>query len=187
MAIPRIWVLMGFKSVGKSTIGQALAQVMHCHFFDLDRLMEEGYHDQHQSSLTSRQIMYKHGEKFFSQLEHMALTQMLNGQTENCVLALGGRTPLNKKNQWALKNSHVNCLLIYLQARKDEVFARMMKNGRPAFISEGKDTKKIFSELWNKRLPVYEQLADITVANTGNINQCTNKILKKIKQRGELL
>jgi len=185
MTHPRIWALMGFKAVGKTTVGQTLAQELQCRFFDLDRLIEKKYDAQQQSSLTCRQIMRKQSEEFFSELEHLALTQFIDDQTEDCVLALGGRTPLNKKNQQILKNPQSNCVLIYLEARRDQVFIRMMENGRPAFIPPEADAKKIFDDLWDMRSPVYERLADITIVNTEIIKKAVNEILKNLQKRGD--
>ena len=186
MIIPHIWTLMGFKSVGKSTIGVALARALTCDFFDLDRLIEEQYHSQYRSSLTYRQIMHRHGEKFFSTLEHRALTTMIRHQSENCILALGGRTILYEKNRSVLKSNRIKCTLIYLKADKNEVFSRMMHHGRPAFIPTTENARDFFNALWNKRIPVYQSFANITIWNMGDIKKITNEILYQLRKRGEL-
>ncbi|MCP3680218.1 MAG: hypothetical protein GY821_10195 [Gammaproteobacteria bacterium] len=182
MVNPTTLVLMGFKGVGKSAVAKQLAAKLQRPFIDLDKQIEAQYVEQFHQSLSYRQIMAQHGADVFHTLEHEALRQAI--LCRDSVLALGGRTPLAADNQALLSSAANPCLLIYLQAPAAEVFARIMANGRPAFFPAHEDPQQTFERLWQARIPIYQQLADITIDNSGSVMQSVEKILQQLSQCG---
>ena len=103
-------ILLGFKHVGKSTVGKHLGKKLQMPFIDLDDRIKENYHRQQGEALSCREIFHRHGETFFRDCETQALREVL--RLSPAVIAVGGGTPLRPENQNLLK-SH---LLIYLTA-----------------------------------------------------------------------
>ena len=69
---------------------------------------------------------------------------------------------------------------MHVKAPRSIVFERIMINGKPAFFPEEEDAFDHFQKLWNKRLPVFEQLAKITVNNESSIDALTDEVLKQL-------
>ena len=90
-------ILMGFKHVGKSVIGKNLSEKLKVPFIDLDHTIEMLYENTYSKKNTCRQIMQKHGEKFFRYLEMNALSETLD--VKPSIISLGGGTPLIVENQ----------------------------------------------------------------------------------------
>ncbi len=145
--------LMGFKNVGKTRVGRRLAYDLDMPFVDLDEFVEQKY------GKSGKKIVEENGEKFFRELEHEALKKVLS-ETDSCVLALGGGTPIYKKNRRLLKNVY----LIHVTDTKERVLARIKDEGRPAFFGPG-SLEQNFEKFWAERIPVYEELADKTLKN----------------------
>jgi shikimate kinase len=167
-------ILIGFKCVGKTAIGQALSRKLHLPFYDLDDMIEQAYHQNMGESLNCRQIFKKSGIEYFRQLESIVLKQSLSvGQ---CVLSVGGGTPLTAENQLHIARGHV----IHIQAPKGLVFERIMITGRPAFFPEGEEAYEAFLRIWEERAPIYQQLADQLVMNTGTIETAVAHITSQL-------
>ncbi len=164
-------LLIGFKHVGKSVIGKALAQTLHRPFIDLDQRIETHYEVQQTSKIDCRNIMEKQGERFFRKLEQEALTQAL--ETQPAVISLGGGTPLNPENAPLLRP---HCI-IHIQAPRGIVFERIMVNGRPPFFPLNKNPYEAFLALWMQREPIYQQYQNLLVENTSSVEEAVKQIL----------
>ena len=82
-------ILTGMMGVGKSTIGKKLARKLKLKFIDIDRLIEK----KEKSSIS--EIFSQNGESYFRKIEKNITLEEL--KKDNCVIALGGGTFLNKK------------------------------------------------------------------------------------------
>jgi shikimate kinase len=167
-------ILIGFKHAGKSTIGRALAARMNSTFCDLDQQIEQHYQHQYHEALSCRRIMQEHGETFFRQLEHNVLATTLHN--EPGIIALGGGTPLTLENQTLIKTNTI----VHLIAPQDIVFARIMAGGRPAFFPADQDPHPYFLALWEKRIPIYQELAHYSVMNDKPIMDTIDTIMRMI-------
>lgn len=174
-AMDKHFILIGFKHVGKSVIGQQLAVNIGRPFIDLDRQIEQLFKQTCQPSLSARQIMQNHGEAHFRQLEHQALVTTLAEKPS--VIALGGGCPLALNNQILLKPH----LLIYITAPPDKVFERIMASGQPAFFSSTKDPHATFNTLWQARAKIYQSLASFSVANQSSIEAAVLEIIETLQ------
>lgn len=171
-------ILLGFKHVGKSTVGKHLGKRMQMPFIDLDDRIKENYHRQQGEALSCREIFHRHGENFFRDYETEALREVL--QQSPAVIALGGGTPLRPENQNLLK-SH---LLVYLTAEPQVIYKRMIARGVPAFFPKEQDPQQFFQQLWSQREKVYAKLANITVDNTHAVAQTVALILRSLEKTG---
>ena len=82
-------ILIGYKSVGKSAIGKALAHDSRMNFIDLDEVVEELFKGSTGLSRNCRQIMLTVGQAEFRELERKALDKVLKCP-HSSVISLGG-------------------------------------------------------------------------------------------------
>jgi shikimate dehydrogenase len=139
--------LIGFKHVGKSSFGRALATHLALPFADLDELIEA-------KAGRSVQALHKQDPEEFRAMEREVLKENLGFEG---VLALGGGTPMH--NQDLLEGQ----VCIHLTAGQTQVWSWIQQSGSQLFPN-----KEAFQESWAKRLPVYEALASLTLHNTND-------------------
>ncbi len=168
-------ILVGFKNVGKSSIGAVLATRLKRPFIDLDDQIVAFNLERTGEKLSCREIMKIHGEEFFRQIERQVLDKILS-LNEGMVLALGGGTPMLSANRELMKDH----LIVHVCAPKSIVFERIMINGKPAFFPKNKESFDSFQELWTQRQPIFEQMADITVSNKGSIDEAVENIKRAL-------
>lgn len=168
-------ILIGFKHVGKSTIGHALAQQLSLPFIDLDQHIEKQFAAQYLQQLSCRDITLQKGESFFRHIEFQSLQDTL--QMTPMVLALGGGTPLYPASKPLLANH----FLIHLTASPSLVYQRILATGRPAFFPENENPLILFNQLWEERQKIYSQLTHVTVYNDNAIATTVTDILRRLK------
>lgn len=154
--------LIGMKHCGKTTLGAAVAAKWHCPFYDVDRMIESHYACDTGERLGFREIFAKRGEDYFRELETQVVCELYLRVSESkgsCVIAVGGRTALNKKVDDLLSALG---LIIYLEVSPEELLARVTRAGLPPFLDE-KDPAKHFLDLCRERAPHYQRLANVTV------------------------
>jgi shikimate kinase len=157
---------MGFKHVGKSVIGQVLAQRLNLPYYELDAAIESLYQQRTGQVATCRQIVADNGEAFFRNLETEALQYTL-GRVAG-VVALGGGAVMADTNR-SLIRAHIP---VHITAPKDTVRKRVTAAAWPQAAH--------FEEIWQERDPVYRQLAKITIENT-TIENAVNSLVPLIK------
>ncbi len=168
-------IIIGFKHAGKTLLGERLSLRLNRPFVDLDSEIIRLHTTQCGKEQTCREILQHHGEEFFRALESDALKEILTENTP-LILALGGGTPLMKRNQALLKGQQI----VHVTAPRSIVFERIMINGKPAFFSQEKDAFDQFQELWEQRMPVFEELAGISVNNEGTIDSLAEEVLTRL-------
>jgi shikimate kinase len=143
-----IW---GMPGSGKSTLGRRLAHQLICNFTDLDIYIEN------KSGQTIPQIFKQQGEKYFRQMEHEALQELI--QTRAGIISTGGGTPcfydhVDRMNQAGLT--------IFLDTPMSTIIKRVSKrSGRPLLDNKSNKESELFN-LRSTRLRFYEQ-ADIRI------------------------
>jgi shikimate kinase len=170
-------ILIGFKNVGKSSIGLELARQMQGSFIDLDDVIEATYATEQAERLSCREIAQTHGEAYFRALEKNVFAETI--QKKPVVLSLGGGTVMDGDNQ-ALLKGHV---VIHITAPYDLVFKRIMSNGLPSFFPADESPHTSFHLLWEERDTVYKQLATFSIYNGSTVLAAVEKILNHNKMR----
>lgn len=171
-------ILIGFKYVGKSAIGRELAKQIGRKFVDLDEEVQKLYHHRYDEKLTCRQIMLKHGQETFRQIEHEAFKIVLDAN-ESSVLSLGGGTPMYKKNHELIKGH----IVLQITAPKNIVYERIMISGRPAFFPPDKHPLESFNLIWDERQPVYNQLSEVKINNSKSLQSAVDSIKSLIADK----
>jgi shikimate kinase len=155
-------VLIGMKSSGKTSVGQALAQTMQAVFVDVDSEIEQQYTMQHHATRSFREIFHAHGRAYFRTLEQTTLAHLADQlQGKVAVLATGGGTPLEPENQPFLRSLGT---IVFLDTDRQVLLSRITAGGIPAFFPYPDDPQRSLDELLAARRPIYAQLADITIA-----------------------
>lgn len=158
------WILIGFKSCGKNTLGKKLSRFFQKEFVDLDEEIEKTFFLKHYQNIPVRKIYESYGEEYFRLLESHVLHQLIGRR--NMVLATGGGTIL--RNGSFLKTLGI---CVYVKQPK-EILLERMKDMPPAYLSTPDDFEKIY----HYRRPIYESLADFILPEDVNPLQFFQKL-----------
>jgi len=144
-------VLIGPMAVGKSAIGQQLAQQLGAPFVDTDAVIVENH-----GSIAD--IFAGRGERVFREIEARTVARVVEEAAGTAtVISLGGGSVLDSGTQQLLDR----CTVVYLECDAETVAARIARNsGRPLLAGDG---IRRWKTLFATRKPVYERLADIVV------------------------
>lgn len=166
--------LIGFMATGKTTIGKALVKRLgnDYKFIETDQLIIQ------EIGKSIPEIFAEDGEDKFRKYEVSVCEKV--SKLNKVVISCGGGVVINPVNIANLKN---NCHIILLTASIEEIYKRIMKNGkksRPLIKKEEslEDIKKIFIY----RQPLYESAADFVIDTSGKlINKIVAMILIELK------
>ncbi len=169
-------VLIGFKGSGKSSVGKQLAKLCGFAFVDIDTVIETAHAKGGRRSRV-RTIFKKYGREYFLKMEGNALKK--TAQMTKAVVSLGGASPLNPAFD---KTLFKNARFVYLKAKRDVLFGRIMEKGIPPFFDQ-EHPRRTFNSLYKQRTPVYERIADITEENSGTRTpgEAAVRIMKKME------
>jgi shikimate kinase len=163
--------LTGYMGTGKTTVGRALANLLHWSFFDLD------YQIELRQKLPIREIFQMRGESGFREIETETLRRVLQQASGPTVIALGGGTFVQSANIELLRGRGAR--VIFLETAVEELFQRCQaadqhspQNPRPLVA-----TDEAFRDLYTQRLPFYRS-ADLTVnANAKAVDELAQEIV----------
>ena len=170
------FIFIGPRSIGKSTVGKALAQKLNFEYFDFDEYVELKLNgiDQHieNNSVESYRIE-----------EEKILKKFVSELPEKCVVSVGGGTiasqfkDVSKRNVEILKK---NGKIIYLSPSEDKkeaieiLFEREQKRKGDKDYSE---TVKLFEI----RKPIYEKIFDVKIeVKNKSLSEIVDDILLKV-------
>ena len=164
-------ILTGFMGVGKTSLGKLLASKLGCAFIDLDEKIE------HDTNMTIPQIFEQYGEKYFRELEKIAVRDV--STRRNVVIATGGGTVKDEENLELLKKCGV---VICLTTEPEEIFRRTERRGeRPVLDGGGNERLETIKRLLAEREKFYSR-ADFKIDTTEwSPLQIVNEICEKIK------
>ncbi|MDP9984354.1 shikimate kinase [Pseudarthrobacter oxydans] len=150
-AAARPIALIGPMAVGKSAIGQQLAQQLGARFVDTDVVVVASH-----GSIA--EIFASRGEHAFRELEARAVARAIeDARGSSTVISLGGGAVLDSGTQQLLER----CTVVYLECDADTVAERISRNsGRPLLAG---DAMERWKSLFATRRPVYERLADLVI------------------------
>jgi shikimate kinase len=170
-------ILYGFKSSGKTTVGQLIAKQLNMHFIDVDRLIEKRYGEKKCVNFGVREIYETEGDKYFRELEKDVIFSLNN--VRNAVIATGGGSVLNSDNVVMLKQIGK---LIYLKTARETTKIRL-QDSHPAFIDD-KDFAGSFAAMYASREPIYISIANIVIDTNGKtVTVIANEIIKNYLEK----
>lgn len=142
----RAVVLIGPMGAGKTSVGRRVAKVLGRPFFDSDIAVKLGHGP-------IEDIFAAHGEDHFRALERAAVCE---GLATGGIVSLGGGAVLDPDTRVDLARHRVALLTV----EPSVVAARVKGSQRP--LLQGDDAATRWSEIYESRRPVYEELADAT-------------------------
>jgi shikimate kinase len=149
--------LIGMSGVGKSRIGQLLAQKLHFGFVDIDRLMEKN------SGKKLQELVDCLGDEKFMQLEERDILSIKCA--DNMVISPGGSSIYSEQAMKYLKSIST---VVFLSASLEEIKRRtpdFSKRGIVGLKQKGLD------RLFLERLPLYIKYADLTI----DVTDCSDQ------------
>ena len=159
-------VLIGMPGAGKSTIGVILAKALLYAFTDTDLIIQSEY------GMSLSEIINKDGTEAFLKIEN----DVIAGCTfSNCVVATGGSAVYGEE---AMKKLRENGSVVYLKLPVSELEKRLSNiHTRGVAMKKG----ETIADLYEKRRPLYEKYADITLDCYGlTAEECVEKIISNI-------
>lgn len=149
-------VLIGFKSSGKTYLGQLLAKKLRLPFIDTDQLIIQRFQKEYLETLSCKQIVQKKGEFFFRELEKEILLSF--SYKSPCIVATGGGIIKSPENRKAIQSLGK---VIYLQVQQDILFYRFLQYEQQPYFLKKRGDYTSFKIEYNKRAPLYEKTAHI--------------------------
>lgn len=167
-------VLVGMPGSGKSTLGRKLATRLERPFVDTDEWIEA------QEGKTVPQIFDQEGAAYFREKERACLNQLLQGPPT--VIASGGGLPAYHGNMEYIVQ---HALAVYLHTDLDELSHRLSSSTkqteRPLLRGGTAEAKKRLQELWQKRVPIYQN-AHLRISTTKkSIEALVDELLNQMK------
>jgi shikimate kinase len=146
-------VLVGPMGAGKTTVGELLATAWGVKLRDTDRDVEET------EGRPISEIFVDRGESYFRERERAAVAEAL--RTHDGVLALGGGAVLDPGTREALRGE----VVVFLQVGLTDAVKRVgLGTARPLLLGNVRARVKA---LLDERLPVYREVATVTVQTDG--------------------
>ena len=151
-------ILIGMPGCGKSTIGRLLAESTSKTFVDADSAIEET------AGISIPEIFDREGEQGFRKRESEVLEKL--GKQSGLVIATGGGCVTRRENYSYL---HQNGTIVFLE--RD--ISKLERKGRP--LSQGN-----LHEMFDKRLPLYREFADIIIQNNERVEEVVKRITETV-------
>jgi len=152
---------------GKSTIGVILAKTIGKLFLDTDLSIQQYTGEVLQNTIN------RDGIDAFLKIEENILSGLC---CENTVIATGGSAVLSEK---AMENLRKNGIIIYLDVPLQELKHRLNNITTRGIAMVPTET---IESLYNKRIPLYNKYADITIkSDNSEIEKTVERIVDSIK------
>lgn len=155
-------VLIGMPGCGKTTIGKVLAKEINYNFYDMDSFIKD---------ISKRTIedLFNEGEDIFREVETDACIKL--SKKKRAIISSGGGVVKKSENIDILKE---NCIIVFINRPIENIIEDVDVNTRP-LLKDGKE--KIYN-LYEERIELYKNAADIEIENVGYLKD-TIEIIKK--------
>lgn len=165
-------LFIGFMGSGKTSVSKRLCAMTDLSLIDVDQRIEALQHKK------IPQIFADAGEEGFRKIE----TETLEGIAfeDRSIVSCGGGIICNPANRPVLKRLGT---VIYLRVPLEEAIGRISHPETRPMLSGPRPVSEIFAE----RLPIYEELADITIDTSGlSICKVALRCKEELEKRGLL-
>ena len=163
-------VFIGPSGVGKTTVGEQVAQEMNLKFVDLDALIEK------KAGMRVHDFFKENGELAFREIESEILFEVLQDETPSLITPGAGIVE-RSKNIAAMKKF---ATVVYLNAQVKDIIARIKadtKNIRP-LVADDIDTK--VKELYDQRKDIFTIAQDIEI---GTSNRSEAQVVESVMRQ----
>lgn len=167
-------ILTGLRGTGKSSIGQALADLMEMGFIDIDDEIEHEIGD-------ISDFVPKKGWDAFRKIEKKAALKV--AERDNVVISTGGGTMMDPESAEALKK---NGVVVFMHCDLPVLMKRLENDHRPSLTGVKRSNEEV-EGIWLQRKPVYERIADIRIDVTDESDDVDFDARQKAERIFELL
>lgn len=161
--------LIGMPGSGKSTLGRRAARETGEQFLDMDEWIEEAV------GMDIPAIFETYGESGFRRMETGALEYLT--RLRPCIISLGGGAAMDPVNRRIMRGFGS---VILIDRPLDKILSDLHAESRPLLRE---DPEAGLCRLEKERMPVYRQLADVTVRNDGTFQETLNLLVRVLKER----
>ncbi len=166
-------ILIGFMGVGKGRVARSLVEKTGMYAIDTDDLIESLV------NMKIRKIFKLHGETFFRNLEQQT-ADWLRSNVSNAIVSTGG-------GFYKVKGLGKKDTVVYLHASLKYIIDTMMAHPKAKKKIKKRpllQNMKHAQALYEERLPLYRQLADIEInVERKNADEIADMIIQKLKFR----
>jgi shikimate kinase len=170
--------LIGFRGVGKTTVGKMLAKKIISEFIDADEIIEKRH------GFKINEMFERRAESLFRMLESDVINEIC--KLDSRVIAIGGGAILKYKN---VKNIKRKGVIFLLEASVNKIYERIIKddkaNKQKRDRLSGDELLQVIKDLYDFRRPYYQRACD-HVIDTSAIPPDTvlEKILDYLRLNG---
>jgi shikimate kinase len=154
--VPGSIFLVGMMGAGKTSVGRVLAKRLQKTFYDSDHVIED------RTGVKIPVIFEIEGEAGFRVRESAVVDELT--VLRDIVLATGGGAVLSEKNRDRLRSRGT---VVYLRASVRDLLSRTRHDKNRPLLLQAADPRARLTELYEKRDPLYREVAHLTV-DTGN-------------------
>ena len=161
-------ILIGMPGAGKSTVGVVLAKALGYGFIDTDLMIQA------KAGKQLYQIIEQSGTAGFLELENQTVAALW---AERCVIATGGSVVYGAEAMEQLKKLGT---VVYLKLGSTQLKRRVKIAPTRGIVMEAGET---LETLLQKRAPLYEKYADLTLAvGSGSIEQTVRRLQRLLQE-----
>lgn len=143
--------LIGPMGAGKTSVGRFLAKKLNKNFYDSDEEIEK------KTGVSLSWIFDLEGIEGYRQREKKIIDEL--SALKNIVLSTGGGCVESSEVRDFL---HQRGIVIYMEVSLETQLNRLKRDKRRPLL-QGENPQEILIQLWEKREPIYEEIADFTV------------------------
>ena len=162
-------VLIGMPGAGKSTLGIVLAKILNYDFIDADLVIQTS------CDKTLQKLLDACGPEGFIQVENEILRDLTASKS---IIATGGSAVYSDE---AMEHLSEIGTIVYLKITFDQLVNRLSDLQERGVVLKGGIGMSL-RELYDERLPLYEQYAEVTVdVNDLSITAAARKVADALK------
>lgn len=157
------YILLGLKHSGKTSLAEGMSRQLGIPWFDIDHRIEK----LHPEFPDIRSMYRENGLRWFQEQECMAYESI--GEP-HCIIACGGGAMENQRLMELLRptsGKKPNTLRIFIDGPEELLYARILKNGIPPFLSAEKP-REDFRKLYLRRRELGRSNADLIISTGDN-------------------
>jgi shikimate kinase len=141
-----IYILLGYMGSGKTSLGKTVSKLKNIPFIDLDQRIESFL------GTSIAEFIEEKGELAFRKTEHQQLKLLLENMPKDCVLAVGGGTPVFYDHMDLLNSAGVT---VYLDVSVVELARRLANDVQRPLINNQDDLAEFVAKHLFERRPYY--------------------------------
>lgn len=165
-------VLIGYRGVGKSTVGRTLAVRLRRELISTDKEISK------RAGRSISDIVAQHGWEYFRDLESEVCREL--AVRDNLIIDTGGGAILRPQNVEALKRSGT---VFWLTASVETITSRIGGDTQRPSLTGTKSFVEEIREVLEERTPKYAAVADHTIATDGrSADAVTNAIMLHLQR-----